>query len=77
MFKNENEPIEKEPERASKPVVSHQIGYYGILLLFNILLNDTISIFMATYRIPTLTSKPLGRRREDIYNNVFKNSCLA
>jgi hypothetical protein len=57
-------------------VVSDQIGYYEILLLFNILLNDTNSIFMATYKIPTLTSKPLGRRRDDIYNNVFKNSYL-
>lgn len=64
------------PTMASTPVVSDQIRYYGILLLFSSLFNDTISIFMATYRIPTLTSKPLGRRRDDIYHNIIKNSYL-
>ena len=42
------------PEIVSTPVVSDQISVYEIDKYFNNLINDAISIFIVTYRIPTL-----------------------
>ena len=42
------------PVIPSTPVVSDQISVYGIDKYFNNLINDAISIFIVTYRIPTL-----------------------
>lgn len=41
------------PVTLSRLVVSDQISVYGIDKYFNNLINDTISIFIVTYRIPT------------------------
>ena len=54
VFKPTKLSLPAVPVLTSAPVVSDQISVYGIGKCFNNLINDSISIFIVTYRIPTL-----------------------